>query len=278
MYYRSPIEQSAGQYLKGQIVITNINQFTKNKNTPVQSYHTTKGAFMFPLTGSCDIYFDDQCFPASYGTLVHGCPGKELRFHVISDEPFTHINLYYNTSSELTFRHSLKEPDAFYPILNRLLAHSSFPKQAKLAEQNYLLARLFSALYTDYITPDAWTNYELVEEAAAYIQEHYMHDLSLEFLSQTFGKTSNQLSYLFYKHLGKRPIQYLISCRMAAACDLLAQSVSPVYEIADRVGYKDPLFFSRLFKKHMGCSPGQFRSLYGGSYNRHLSNQDSPLL
>lgn len=86
-----------------------------------------------------------------------------------------------------------------------------------------------------------------------------------------------KLSYLFYTYKNIRPIQYLISCRLSISCDLLVDTSLPIQEIAHRVGYEDALFFSRLFKRHMGCSPKQFRAVYGNDHRRRLSSHDSAL-
>lgn len=278
MRQKNSIEQSAIQYLSGKIQISNINKFTKYKNAPLESYRTTKGAFMFPVSGECKLYFDDEMFLASAGTVIHGCPEKTLRFQVLSEEPFVYINLYYNTTNQFIFQHSLDEPQVVFHALNQLLEQSSDKEQINAVERNNLLSMVFDSLYKDYILPEARNNYELINESAAYIREHYMLDLSLDFLAKTFGKTSNQFSYLFFTYKNIRPIQYVISCRVSAACDLLSKSDLPVYEVARRVGYEDPLFFSRLFKKHVGCSPKQFRAACGNNYKVLMSNQDNALL
>lgn len=55
------------------------------------------------------------------------------------------------------------------------------------------------------------------------------------------------------------PYQYLVSCRMNHAAGLLVSTTQPVKEIAFRVGYDDPLHFSRVFRRFFDCPPGEFR-------------------
>ncbi len=73
--------------------------------------------------------------------------------------------------------------------------------------------------------------------------------------------------FLSYKHLAavfKREKeltmqQYHTSRRMSTACRLLASTVMPIGEIAERVGYSDPLYFSRCFSEMKGVSPREYR-------------------
>lgn len=61
------------------------------------------------------------------------------------------------------------------------------------------------------------------------------------------------------------PAQYIQSLRMTNAQYLLEQSANNVSEIANIVGYDNPLYFSRLFKKHFGVSPAQYRKQLTGA-------------
>jgi AraC-like DNA-binding protein len=63
-----------------------------------------------------------------------------------------------------------------------------------------------------------------------------------------------------FRHLtGHTPIQHFIHLKMQHACQLLDSSPDPVKRIAAAVGYEDPYYFSRLFKRVIGVSPQQYR-------------------
>jgi AraC-like DNA-binding protein len=55
------------------------------------------------------------------------------------------------------------------------------------------------------------------------------------------------------------PMQYIIQKRMTLACSLLVETSSPLKRVGLSVGYEDPYYFSRLFKKVMGVSPSVYR-------------------
>ena len=60
---------------------------------------------------------------------------------------------------------------------------------------------------------------------------------------------------MFIKHLGLSPNDYLTQYRINRACSLLRNSKLTISNIANSVGYDDPLYFSRVFKKVKGVSP-----------------------
>ena len=66
---------------------------------------------------------------------------------------------------------------------------------------------------------------------------------------------------VFTECTGLSPMDYILSCRMRLAEDLLVNSSSSITEIARRAGYQDLFFFSRHFKQHHGVTPSRFRSM-----------------
>ena len=69
------------------------------------------------------------------------------------------------------------------------------------------------------------------------------------------------LERLFRRHIGKSPKRYLYELRMDAARELLRRGTASVQETAFKVGYEDPLAFSREFRKYAGVSPREFQRI-----------------
>ncbi len=61
------------------------------------------------------------------------------------------------------------------------------------------------------------------------------------------------------QYTGMTPVQYIILIRIAKARTLLESTDYSINEIASIVGYDNPLYFSRIFKKHTGSSPANYR-------------------
>jgi len=71
-------------------------------------------------------------------------------------------------------------------------------------------------------------------------------------------------SELFRQQTGYAPIDYLIRQRIQRACLLLDTTVSAVSKITTEVGYNDPYYFTRSFRRVMGCPPRAYRHIVKG--------------
>lgn len=91
------------------------------------------------------------------------------------------------------------------------------------------------------------------------IHHHYCEPLSIERLAEEFSMDPAYLSRKFTERQGVSPKQYLLRKRMERAKELLCTTDASIFEIAVAVGYEDQLYFSRIFKKHTGLSPSDFR-------------------
>ena len=101
---------------------------------------------------------------------------------------------------------------------------------------------------------------EVVDEVLSYINAHYgEEELSLNTLASHVNISPNHLSMIFSQQTGQTFIKYLTDLRMNRAKELLKCTVKRSSEIALEVGYKDPHYFSYIFKKTQGMTPTQFR-------------------
>lgn len=96
--------------------------------------------------------------------------------------------------------------------------------------------------------------------AETYIRERYGDpELSLKAICQHLHMSTSYFSAEFKRHTGKTFIEYVTAERIAKAKELLKFSDLKTYEIAARVGYKDPHYFSMIFKKTTGETPKEHR-------------------
>lgn len=101
---------------------------------------------------------------------------------------------------------------------------------------------------------------QLLTPVLDYLQENLCDpELPVGQLSTLVGISDVYLRRLFKKQFDTTPAAFLIRKRMAFAKKLLEDETLSITEIALQIGYRDPLYFSRLFKKQTGLSPSEYR-------------------
>ncbi|MGX7155721.1 helix-turn-helix domain-containing protein, partial [Enterococcus rivorum] len=93
-----------------------------------------------------------------------------------------------------------------------------------------------------------------------FMNENISKDLTLFELSKHLNISQSYVSAIFKKYLNKSPIDYFIEIRIEQACKYLKMTDLKIYEIAKKVGYQDPYYFSRIFKKLTSYSPKEYRN------------------
>ncbi|CAM3646933.1 response regulator [Cohnella lubricantis] len=112
------------------------------------------------------------------------------------------------------------------------------------------------------IAADRQTTYRsLVDEAKAYTRAHYADsELSISQVCEHLHISAGYFSSIFKRDTKLTYVGYLLQIRMEEAKELLAATDLKAFEIAQRVGYADPNYFSFSFKKYVGLSPKDYRS------------------
>ncbi len=93
-----------------------------------------------------------------------------------------------------------------------------------------------------------------------YIDKNYTSPITLDSLSEQVYISKYYLAHIFKSQTGTSPIKYLINKRISEAAQLLIHTDLSIRDIALRVGYDDPVYFSQMFKKVMDESPAAYRS------------------
>lgn len=97
-----------------------------------------------------------------------------------------------------------------------------------------------------------------VEQAIRWLTLQYSQPVSIDNMAQSLGYHRTYLSKVFKLHTGMSPMNFLLKIRMERAKLLLFENLT-IEQVASSVGYADPLYFSKQFKKWHGSSPSDFR-------------------
>ena len=83
--------------------------------------------------------------------------------------------------------------------------------------------------------------------------------LSLEDLAEEFHLSKSYINAIFKKYADRAPLDFFQNIKMQEACKLLRSTKEYISRIGRQLGYEDPYYFSRAFKKVIGISPKEYR-------------------
>ncbi|WP_231571119.1 response regulator transcription factor [Gordoniibacillus kamchatkensis] len=248
------------------------------------------------LTGICEFAADADKLPASIGAARAALLKCELLSPAETSRPVKELPSLADQS--LLMRTALKNADKRYAAeIVRSFAEALRQRgslqlkdlQACTIEANLLLnqmrrvhsnendsADLFIPLWISDLKE--WENmlvgqlWSLIEEGGGdgfegrgiqavkdYIHRHFQEDISLSALSERFHFSPQYIAKKFKELYGTTVVTFLTEVRMEKARSLLRHTDIPVAELAQQLGYADENYFGKVFKKHTGLSPLQFR-------------------
>lgn len=256
----------------------------------LRSYRLPASMFLLAARGGAQVLLDEMELEIKRYQVVHSGKGTHLDI-TPREEEFEYYMIFYKASMPLPSRQEmlrlLERSNPFH------LQYSFSPNQPvslldkiKLMDQEWRhsgsLERLqVKSLFYQFVYSTMQQLYEqgvemkepdLAAQAILYLKDHYTESINLELLAESLNYSVPHFSALFKKRTGYSPIDYLIRIRIDKAANLLVETDATLREIAASVGYKDPYYLSRLFKKNMGSSPDRFRS----RERARLQAEDSP--
>lgn len=198
----------------------------------------------FLRTGDLDevVYFVDEFF----GKLDGGAMKSRIfRQYITMDAYFSIVDFLKGLGLQ---KDEIEAPDQDSSIL-----------QDEKSAMDYIIRIMEKALVLR--EKKASSRYEdVVSEVIHYIEDNYaQEELSLNLLASHVNFSPNHLSMIFSQQTGQTLIRYLTDYRMNRAKELLRCSSKKSSVISMEVGYKDPHYFSYLFKKTQGMTPTQYR-------------------
>jgi signal transduction histidine kinase/DNA-binding LacI/PurR family transcriptional regulator/AraC-like DNA-binding protein len=142
--------------------------------------------------------------------------------------------------------------------VKRLERHTQVTLHSKgILTDEEIIAALHRALFGDHVLPKQTSS--LVKRAVAYLHQNYNRPLARWEIADAIGVSEDYLSRVFHSDLGLSPWDYLNRYRIEQSKEMLRHTSTPIRVIACQVGFRDPLYFSRVFRKLTGRSPSAYR-------------------
>ncbi len=207
---------------------------------------------MFPLSAG-DVYV---MFPESHASYVTA-PGApwSIRWVTLSGTQLEELLPLLGLTPKAPVSHVAEFERAEY-ILEELFRKTLKADIRSKISALALLYELLACFAQQQFLP---VEDERIAEAVQYIFRHYAEDISVQELADRAYLNNNYFSKLFTAQVGVTPQQLILHTRIEKAKELLRYTDLSVGEIAQTVGFTDPLYFSRAFKRYTGSAPTAFR-------------------
>lgn len=168
---------------------------------------------------------------------------------------------YFGRKTTLPAHHTMDED--FRVVLFKDLIHTlsmgyvkSHLEYASMSFQRLLASFLYPAQFLHYQNVK---DTDVISKNITFMKKHVGEALTLRELAEQTSLSVAHYSKLFTQKTGFSPIDHFIQLKIQYACQLLDISQLYVKEVAHKVGYQDPYYFSRIFKKVMQMSPLEYR-------------------
>ncbi len=130
---------------------------------------------------------------------------------------------------------------------------------------NFCFGHLLATFIYANKTSDGFANESnpIIRKAIAYMHKNLNLKLSLEQISNEAGYSPTYFTTLFKKETNYSPLSYFSHLKIVKACEFLDYTRAKIKEVSFLLGYADPYYFTKDFKKKMGMSPRQYRNRVG---------------
>lgn len=233
----------------------------------------------FIISGKGTLEINNTSYKLKRGEIFIIPPYVETFYYADSKDPWQYAWIsfagtkatYYLEKAGLTTENPIRktyvEPEEFLTLIEKLLNHHELIVANELLRTSLMyeiLALLINSQNQNLSNqnkpiPHDYSPTVYVEHAVEYIHYNY-NRIRVNDIAEYIGISRSYLTHIFKKQLQVSPQEYLLTYRLEQSCKLLRTTNLPIQDIAEKVGYENPLTFSKIFKSAYGCSPKNYRT------------------
>lgn len=279
MFHGTLVTSNRIIYTPSAFAKTNLLYLQETGELQAQKPHTSKREnltsylFFIVLSGSGTLLYDNCSYSLQQGDCIFlDC--RKPYSHCTSNELWTlkWVHFYgpnmsgiykkYQERGGLPCFHTHR-PELYDQLLGELFqiaSSANYIKDMKIYEKlTSLLALLMEESWNPAQSQINSTGKRDLQEVKDYLDQHYFEKITLDILSDMFYINKFYLTRLFKEQFGYSVTSYLLQVRITQAKLLLRFSALPIETVGLKCGMSDANYFSRMFKKIEGMTPGEYR-------------------
>jgi AraC family transcriptional regulator, arabinose operon regulatory protein len=249
-----------------------MGYYPKAQGHFIQRQQHDDNLLLYCTSGSGHIhteYFDGQI---NAGDILLIPAGLSHQYYADHKQPWTIYWLHFSGDScprllqNLGYKHEQPvthlgmQPQLIADFKRLLDAHQTGYRRAAYNHAASVVRLILCYLALEITNSQALQRHNFSLDAIhSFMQERINGDLNLDTLAASFNLSKYHFSSKYKQLTGYPPIKHFIHMKMERACYLLDASQSSIKVISNQLGYEDPLYFSRLFRKTIGVSPTAYR-------------------
>ena len=234
--------------------------------------HPDDYLLFYCVEGQGSLKVEEALFQIKAGDVVLLRQGLAHEYAASTDHPWSLYWVHFQgRAAESFLTHMSQEPNRphlFAGVSPSLIAqfkailatrHTGYSTPAFIHASNQLRL-LFTEIALKAQAPRSEPESLNVEVVQRFMRENLHRALTLETIASVAGLSKFHFSKRYRALTGYSPIRHFNNMKMEAACRLLDASGEPIQSIARSLAFEDALYFSRVFRKIIGCSPREYRA------------------
>ncbi len=277
-YYKLPYplvnEQKAGAFIS-ELYFTEIGKIEVGRATPWRSKGRLKDNMLaFCTSGQGIVVISGEQIPVSHDQFFVIPQGDEFKYFQVSEANSRFYVVFFNGGRTKMLRDEFSVVRNLVPSVNNMVANREmlfeeiFNNLAKgfhdekLVYINYCFGHLLATFLYAHRTSDdlADDSNPVVRKALHFLNNNLNRKLTLNEIAREVGYSATYFTTLFKKETNYSPLSYFSHLKILKACEFLDYTSMKIKEISFHLGYSDPYYFTKDFKKKMGISPRNYRN------------------
>ena len=243
--------------------ICNGNDFVVSRPNGRHDY-----LLLYIRSGKCTAIYDNKTYTLRPGNFVHYPPDVEHRYIFHKEYPCESLWIHYvgKNISEILEDLNLKggvyncpPSSKVMSIFNEIILEYQLKRPMYQTATNALIMQLLTTIarHSSNIQVE---HTSAIENVIVEMNERIAEPYDADVYAKLCTLSKSRFAHKFKDDTGLSPLQYFLNLKFEKAKELIAFSDLNITEIALQIGYDNPLYFSRHFKKHTGMSPSEYRN------------------